>query len=61
VKVKNISRLQRIMHAVLTGRMLLYLREYEHRNVHGDGLVDSGGVPMSLEFRQNASTTAADG
>ena len=41
--------------------MLLYLRQYERRNVHGDGLTDSGDVSTVLEFRRYTSTTAADG
>ena len=48
------------MHSILTGRMLLYLREYERRTIHGDPLADSGGFSAVLEFRRNISTTAAD-
>ena len=61
VESEKNSSLQRIMHSVLTGRMLLYLRQYERRNVHGDGLTDSGDVSTVLEFRRYTSTTAADG
>ena len=48
------------MHSILTGRMLLYIREYERRTIHGDGLEESGGFSTVWEFRRNISTTAAD-
>ena len=49
------------MHSMLTGRMLLQLRQYEHMNVHGEGLTLLSGVAVPLEFIQNPITTADDG
>jgi len=38
------------MHSVLTGRMLLQLRQYERENVHGEGVTEltDDSVPIEL-------------
>jgi hypothetical protein len=46
----NPSSLQSVMHSVLTGRMLLQLRQYERRNVRGGGRTELSGVTLPLEF-----------
>ena len=38
------------MHSVLTGRMLLQLRQYESKIVHGDGLTELIAISRPLEF-----------
>jgi len=54
------SFLQRIMHSVLTGRMLLQLRKYEHRHIRSEGLTEFNDVTMSLEFMQKTTTAVED-
>ena len=56
----NLSSLQRIMHSVLTGRMLLQLRKYEHRHIRSEGLTEFNDVTMSLEFMQKTTTAVED-
>jgi len=48
-----LTTFQRIMHSVLTGRMLLQLRQYERKIIHGDGLTELIAVSRPLEFRQS--------
>ena len=48
------------MHSVLTGRMLLQLRQYERRNVRGGGRTELSGVTLPLEFMQKPTTAADD-
>jgi hypothetical protein len=52
--------LQRIMHSVLTGRMLLQLRQYERRIIRGDGPTELSGVTIPLEFVQKTTTVTGD-
>jgi len=54
------SFLQRIMHSVLTGRMLLQLRKYEHRHIRDDRLTAFNDVTMPLEFMRKITTAAED-
>ncbi|KIM76667.1 hypothetical protein PILCRDRAFT_826071 [Piloderma croceum F 1598] len=50
--------LQPIMHSVLTGRMLLQLRGYERRNIHGDGVTEFLGVCTPIQFMRNNIATS---
>jgi hypothetical protein len=52
--------LQRIMHSVLTGRMLLQLRRYEHRNIHGDGMTELLDEFTPIQCMRNNITTTDD-
>jgi hypothetical protein len=61
MKTQNVSSMQRIMHFVLTGRMLLHLRQYERRNVHGDGMSEFIGMSIPMEFMGNNISTSDDG
>jgi hypothetical protein len=51
---------QRIMHSVLTGRMLLQLRRYERNNIHGDGVTELLGACTPIQLMQNNITTSDD-
>ncbi|KIM80500.1 hypothetical protein PILCRDRAFT_534676 [Piloderma croceum F 1598] len=48
---------QGILHSVLTGRMLLQLRQYEHK---GHGVTEITSVSAPLEFVRNPITSAGD-
>jgi len=55
-----LTTFQRIMHSILTGRMLLQLRQYEHKIVHGEGLMELVAISRPLEFRQIATAPDDD-
>jgi hypothetical protein len=49
------------MHSVLTGRMLLKLRQYEHKIVGGGGRTELTGVSISLEFMHPVTSVSSGG
>jgi hypothetical protein len=53
----NPSSPQGILHSVLTGRMLLQLRQYEHK---GRGLTELTSISAPLEFVRNPIASAGD-
>ena len=48
--MQHISSLQRIMHSVLTGRMLLQLRACEYGHVRSERSTELNDAPAPLEF-----------
>ena len=44
------------MHSVLTGRMLLQLRQYERENVRGEGMTELTDVFIPVEFVRDGIT-----
>ena len=44
------------MHSVLTGRMLLQLRQYERENVHGEGVTALTDDLAPMEFVRDGIT-----
>jgi len=48
------------MHSVLTGCMLLQLRQYEREKVHGEGVAELTDVLIPMEFVRDGITAPND-